>query len=49
MLLKQMEWASVKEVQCIAPPEGNCHNPKNTTFQDRGNTTGWGIAIASKE
>jgi hypothetical protein len=39
----------MKEVQCVAPPEENCHNQKNTTFLDRGITTGRGNAIASKE
>jgi hypothetical protein len=33
----------------IAPLEERCHNSKNTTFQERGKTTGWGDAIASKE
>jgi hypothetical protein len=33
----------------IAPLEEHCHNSKNTTFQERGKTTGWGDAIASKE
>jgi hypothetical protein len=30
-------------------PEEHCHNSKNTTFQERGKTTGWGDAIASTE
>jgi hypothetical protein len=33
----------------VAPLEENCHNSKNTTFKERGKTTGWGDAIASKE
>jgi hypothetical protein len=33
----------------IAPLEEHCHNSKNTTFQERGTTTGRGDAIASKE
>jgi hypothetical protein len=33
----------------IAPLEEHCHSSKNTTFQERGNTTGRGDAIASKE
>jgi hypothetical protein len=43
----------VSAVRCsdehIAPPEERCHNTKNTTFQERGKTTGRGDAIASKE
>jgi hypothetical protein len=33
----------------IAPLEEHCHNPKNTTFQEKGKTIGRGDAIASKE
>jgi hypothetical protein len=33
----------------IAPPAEHCHNLKNTTFQERGKTTGQGDAIAPKE
>jgi hypothetical protein len=33
----------------IAPLEEHCHNSKNTTYQERGKTTGRGNAIASKE
>jgi hypothetical protein len=33
----------------IALPEEHFHNSKNTTFQQRGKTTGRGDAIASKE
>jgi hypothetical protein len=33
----------------IAPLAEHCRNLKNTTFQERGKTTGWGDAIASKE
>jgi hypothetical protein len=33
----------------IASLEENCHNSKNTTFQERGKTTGRGDAIALKE
>jgi hypothetical protein len=33
----------------IAPLEEQCRNSKNTTFQERGNTTGRGDAVASKE
>jgi hypothetical protein len=36
-------------LQHIAPPAEHCHNLKNTTFQERGKTTGRGDAIASKE
>jgi hypothetical protein len=38
-------------LQCtqIAPPAEHCHNLKNTTFQERGKTTGHGDAIASTE
>jgi hypothetical protein len=37
------------KVRHIAPPAEHCHNSKNTTFQERGKTTGRGDAIASKE
>jgi hypothetical protein len=33
----------------IAPLEEHCHNLENTTFQERGNTTGQGDAITPKE
>jgi hypothetical protein len=33
----------------ITPIAEHCHNSKNTTFQERGKTTGRGDAIASKE
>jgi hypothetical protein len=33
----------------FAPIEEHCHNSKNTTFQEKGKTTGQGDAIASKE
>jgi hypothetical protein len=33
----------------ITPLEEHCHNQKNTTFQERGKSTGQGEAIASKE
>jgi hypothetical protein len=36
-------------IQDIAPPEEHCHNSKNTTFQERGKTTGRDNATASKE
>jgi hypothetical protein len=36
-------------IQHIAPLEEHCHSPKNTTFQERGETTGQGDAVASKE
>jgi hypothetical protein len=36
-------------VYYIAPLEEQCHNSINTTFQERGKTTGRGEAIASKE
>jgi hypothetical protein len=32
----------------IEPVEEHCHNSKNTTFQERGKTTGGGDAITSK-
>jgi hypothetical protein len=35
--------------QHIAPLDEHRHISKNTTFQERGETTGWGDAIASKE
>jgi hypothetical protein len=38
----------VQSVQ-IAPLEEQYHNSKNTTFQERGKTTGLGDAIALKE
>jgi hypothetical protein len=33
----------------VAPLEEHCHKSKNTTFQERGKTTGRGDAVASKE
>jgi hypothetical protein len=36
-------------IQDITPPAEHCHNSKNTTFQERGKTTGRGDATASKE
>jgi hypothetical protein len=35
-------------IQHVAPPEEHCHNSKNTTFQERGKTTGRGDAIVIK-
>jgi hypothetical protein len=36
-------------MKCTATLAEHCHNLKNMTFQERGKTTDWGDAIASKE
>jgi hypothetical protein len=36
-------------IQHVAPLEEHCHKSKNTTFQEKGKTTGQGDAIPSKE
>jgi hypothetical protein len=40
---------AIGSAEHIAPLEEHCHNSKNTTFQERGKTTGRGDAVASKE
>jgi hypothetical protein len=51
----QMLLSGMMEIRCrghirhTAPLQEHCHNSKNTTFQERGKTTGQGDAIASKE
>jgi hypothetical protein len=42
-------WIEENFAEYIAPLEEHCHNSKNTTFQERGKTTGQDDAIASKE
>jgi hypothetical protein len=44
-----LEKHTICKRQYIAPLAEHCHNSKNTTFQERGKTTGQGDAIASKE
>jgi hypothetical protein len=50
-----LRWQRVKHAEYegvnkhIAPPAEHCRNSKNTTFQERGKTTGQGDAITSKE
>jgi hypothetical protein len=36
-------------IQHTTPPAEHCHNSKNTTFKERGKTTGQADAITSEE